>query len=482
MRSLSFRWWLPAVAAAFLAPAASGAEPATVTSDGLPGWVVPVLRLVSATHVEPTTGVVVSSDGLVLVPLEFAGAGEEIVVLDGGTDIVRNGRPARLERTFPELGLKVLAVEGLQRNPARLAAAPQTGSGTVTLAALPPAEEIVEGAPPLRLSAALTVLAENATPTIAPDAALPNVTGPLLDDCGNLAGLSLAGGVQSMAPSPATRYLWHAALLAVAAQLGLPATGSPCAVAASPEEPTAEAPVDLPVPREEREETPIEVPAEQPAEPEQSAEPEQRPPPADAEEPLLPVEELPPAEPPTGPAGPSRWWLAAVLLLLAGVYGLYRLRQRGAPQAGTGLEPPPGAAPTSAAGVAAGGGAENDPGALSADLAQDHRLVLRGHYADGRRLLIAASVSAWAVNLEIGRGSADLAIDSAAVSRRHARLNGIAGALTLTDLGSNNGTSINGVPCLEGEIMYLEPGDTVILGDVRFTVELEPAAGELRAE
>ena len=53
-----------------------------------------------------------------------------------------------------------------------------------------------------------------------------------------------------------------------------------------------------------------------------------------------------------------------------------------------------------------------------------------------------------------------------------AALNGTAGELTITDLGSNNGTTINGVPCLEGEIMYVEPGDTIILGDARFTFEL----------
>ena len=60
-----------------------------------------------------------------------------------------------------------------------------------------------------------------------------------------------------------------------------------------------------------------------------------------------------------------------------------------------------------------------------------------------------------------------------AVSRRHARLNGSSDSLTLTDLGSSNGTAINGVPCLEGEIMYLEAGDTVILGDARFNVAVE---------
>ena len=58
-------------------------------NGNLPTWVVPVLKLVSSTHVEPTTGVVLSKDGLVLVPDSFASPGDEIIVLDGGTDILR---------------------------------------------------------------------------------------------------------------------------------------------------------------------------------------------------------------------------------------------------------------------------------------------------------------------------------------------------------------------------------------------------------
>jgi hypothetical protein len=30
------------------------------------------------------------------------------------------------------------------------------------------------------------------------------------------------------------------------------------------------------------------------------------------------------------------------------------------------------------------------------------------------------------------------------------------------------------VPCLEGEIMFLEPGDVLVLGDARCTLELRP--------
>ena len=83
--------------------------------DSVPAWTVPVLRLVSATHVEPTTGVIISDTGLVLVPENFATSTDEIIVLDGGTDIIRNDRPAKIERQFKALGLQVLSVEGLKR-------------------------------------------------------------------------------------------------------------------------------------------------------------------------------------------------------------------------------------------------------------------------------------------------------------------------------------------------------------------------------
>ena len=78
----------------------------------------------------------------------------------------------------------------------------------------------------------------------------------------------------------------------------------------------------------------------------------------------------------------------------------------------------------------------------------------------------------------VGRGRADLRIESAAVSRQHARLNGSADRLTLTDLGSNNGTSVNGVPCLEDEVFYLSPDDIVIFGDARVRIRVLPADEE----
>jgi hypothetical protein len=179
---------------------------------------------------------------------------------------------------------------------------------------------------------------------------------------------------------------------------------------------------------------------------------------------------------PAEPARASWWWAAGALLLIGAGYGVRRLRQRG-------IRRPPAPPDTAVASTRpqdARAGAGEDPAAELAQPAEEYRLVLRGTYADGRDLEVSAGVSDKAINVEIGRGATDLVLDSAAVSRRHARLNGTARALTITDLGSSNGTSVNGVPCLEDEIMYVEPGDTVLLGDVRFTVLLEPAAGGQR--
>jgi len=92
--------------------------------------------------------------------------------------------------------------------------------------------------------------------------------------------------------------------------------------------------------------------------------------------------------------------------------------------------------------------------------------------ADGSIFELSCKVSSSAINLVIGRGSADISLDNATVSRRHASLNGIGEMLTISDLGSNNGTSINGVPCLEGETMFVSPEDTIILGNCRFNFEI----------
>lgn len=458
---------------------AFGQDRGQPNAAGLPPWVVPVLRLVSSTHVEPTTGVVLSESGLVLVPQAFGAEGDEIVVLDGGTDVVRNGRPARVERTFPELGLKVLAVEGMSRHGAPLSALKPADDGTVELAAFPPAERIEEGAPPLREKTRLSVAGPGAASVFALKDALPNVTGALLDACGNLLGFSIADGVQTMSPSPQTQYRSTAELGIVLDALGLASRGVPCAplaataTAAEPQAPPAEEPAPEGTPEiEPGVET--EAPGEETPPPQEPAVAEPTPldtlPPVEADQPAGPADIGHPAAQPEEDARGSFWgWLAAALLAFAAGGALHRVRTRSA------ARPGPAAL---AEGDAEDGQPAEPPELVGPDVASaDCRLSLRGQYADGRDLRVSIPVSGQAINLEIGRGRVDLVLESRAVSRRHARLGGTADALTLADLGSGNGSSINGVPCLEGEVMYVRPGDRIILGDVRFEVDLEATDG-----
>ncbi len=211
----------------------------TLAPGAMPSWAVPVLRLVSSTHVEPSTGIVISDTGLVLVPEDFVSMGDEIVVLDGGTDIIRNGRPARIEQKFFLEGLQVLYVEGLRRKGVTLAAGLPAEGSEVTLTAFPPAEQIAKGEPPLSVKAKIVFFEETGNPAVSGETRLPNVTGGLVDACGNLVGVSIADEVQTMEPSPATRYQWRKTLLEVFAQMQITPRESDCS--SRPGQPSEEA-------------------------------------------------------------------------------------------------------------------------------------------------------------------------------------------------------------------------------------------------
>jgi len=445
----------------------------------MPEWVVPVLRLVSSTHVEPTTGIVLSVDGLVLVPGNFAAHGDEIVILDGGTDIIRHGRPARVHMNFPGIGLALLQADGLHRHGAPLAPASPASGDSLRLRAFPPAEQIAEGALPLDVLTTISAIAESGAPLLAAEAPLPNVTGALLDRCGNLAGISLADGVQSLSPAPATQYRWANDLYAVFAELRLPVSGTACApdtaAVEAPPPTTAEVSAEsqeaersmTAETRTEKTEADQTQPGEFPAADETAAEP------APSLEVLPPFEQHEsathaPASSPPPETSPRLWpWLLAALLLLVSGVAVHWLRRRGQVR------------PSPVDSLESGGSDATATPAEGAAVAEAHagepacRLILRGAYANGQSFEAAMTVNARAINAEIGRGAVDLAIASPSVSRRHARLSGTREALTLTDLGSSNGSSVNGVPCLEGEVMYVETGAVIVLGDTRFTVVLE---------
>jgi hypothetical protein len=72
--------------------------------------------------------------------------------------------------------------------------------------------------------------------------------------------------------------------------------------------------------------------------------------------------------------------------------------------------------------------------------------------------------------LIVGRENGDLVIEDAQVSRLHAEFKLVDGELVLSDLGSSNGTDINGHRC--GDATALRNGDRVQIGETVLLVEL----------
>jgi len=86
-----------------------------------------------------------------------------------------------------------------------------------------------------------------------------------------------------------------------------------------------------------------------------------------------------------------------------------------------------------------------------------------------RRILLALDWSGARDELLVGRHpSCDVILESISVSRRHARLTFRDGGWVLQDLGSTNGTRLNGL--LVGRCR-LQPGDQLALGDQLLQVD-----------
>ena len=76
----------------------------------------------------------------------------------------------------------------------------------------------------------------------------------------------------------------------------------------------------------------------------------------------------------------------------------------------------------------------------------------------------------------IGRdsGQCDIVLLNTSVSRRHARLSvGQGNTLQIEDLGSTNGTSIDGTAIEPGQLHPLEPGSTLKLGEIELLVRCD---------
>ena len=76
-------------------------------------------------------------------------------------------------------------------------------------------------------------------------------------------------------------------------------------------------------------------------------------------------------------------------------------------------------------------------------------------------------------DLVVGRTAADVTIDDPLISRRHAIIRTAESGLQIEDLGSLNGTWVNGER-ITG-IRKLLPGDLIGLGDTSITIEADPA-------
>jgi hypothetical protein len=484
---------------AFLLVLPASAQQAKPLSES----VVLVLKLVSATHVKPTTGIVVSEDGLVLVPADFVSGGGEIVVLDGGTDITGHGRPATISTRASLNGLALLSVEGLKRPGFILSETALTAENSFHLEAFPPAEYIAKGAQPLWVPIEVEDNGSNLPVSVSKETPLPYVTGAIVDDCGYLAGLSLTTGTQSIEPGkiPVVFFRNELAHILESLQISLPGAscGSPLQGVEEPANADSENNVVIKTPQ-----TREPAPGTKQTEPVIDKLPEspvEKPPAVGHkgvfEGPARPTSVSKTERPPLWRSIPF-WLLPLVLIVLAvliwkGIH-FFRLTRHETPQTSRtratlkklsasdepetaqlqvgsdAISPKPRSAPLDEA-------SPPDMNALPDGC--NGVVVIDGLFDVDTRFKRYCAVNTEQFNIIIGRGEADISIEHPAISRVHARLESDAEIMTLSDLGSSNGTFINGTPCLPAEIMFIEPGDEIYLGEVRFSISVIRKESEL---
>lgn len=476
--------------------------------------VVLVLKLVSATHVKPTTGIVISDDGMVLVPADFISGQGEILVLDGGTDLLSHGRPAKIINQGVAGGLAILSVEGLDRPAIILSDSTPNTDSQLHLAAFPPAEFIAKGAEPLWQAVSILKHTKYGRVSVSPATALPNVTGAIIDACGYLAGLNLGVGTQSLQPgiNPMVMFAGELNIGLDSLQLELPrANCKPGAMlpveAKSPDQPNdqpndqlgedtqtdeqATAPDENQVIATQLVETPVEQVV------------------ADAKQ---GISNNPEAQSTVDHAAPASLWLsipfwipllgAIVLFVLIWKLRFYfKLHKSEIKQAThthnvnhnvnhnvSKTQPAsdePDTAPlqtdTDSGSAYPRSAPKNEQTAADFNTRPegcDGVLLIEGKLDADSDFKRFCFVNTQQINVVIGRGEADINIEHPAISRSHARIEADSENMTLSDLGSRNGTFINSVPCLPGEVMFVEPGDEVYLGDVYFKISVRTNEAE----
>jgi len=473
------------------------AQPAAPTSRSF----VLVLKLVSATHVKPTTGILLSDNGLVLVAADFVSKEAEIVVLDGGTDILSNGRPAKIVKQSISGGLALLSVEGLKRPGFILSENALNIESELHLAAFPPAEYIAKGAEPLWLPIKVLPDELNGWTTVSPETPLPYVTGPIVDACGYLAGLSLSSGAQSLEPGkiPVTIFNEELKHILDSIQLNLPraSCGKPVRqveAVLSRQDHSSVAITTAGVQEQALEASEIETrtPAHDRAEIQGLAGKQSL---SDSDQGAI-----------LKTSAPTSFWRSVPLWpVLVGITILTVLIWKGffffrpgkseikntfrSPEASR--DQPASDEPDTTQLQAASDATSGKPRSAPMTEAESPDLNALPQGCNGVVMLAGlldadthfkrfCAVNTEQINIVIGRGDADISIEHPVISRSHARLECDADFMTLSDLGSSNGTYIRDIPCLPGEVMFVETEDEIFLGDVRFHItvirkEAEPS-------
>lgn len=439
--------------------------------------VVLVLKLVSRDRVQPTTGIVVSNDGLVMVPSEFISTGAEIIVLDGGTDIIKNGRPASILDRPTSSGWALLRVKGLERPGISLSNNQLSEASELHLTAFPPAEYIANGLPPLWADVQIQAGSTKDSWSISAETPQPYVTGPILDECGYLAGLSLSSGVQSIEPGKMPDTVFADGLIKTLNALQLELPGENC----TSDSEKAAGPATV----AKTNKAPVNSQSPQPAGPDLVT--------PDVYSPTIQRKRLNPFQGaiprPSSTENRSLWsqvpfWLPLLGLVMLSVIGwkawfFFRLRRQMA-RAGENKQ-------TATAGLQAAATELQDgtshfrsaPGVdeIMPDLdllppGCDGVLVVQVFVGSATRFNRYCSIDTQQFDLIIGKTESDININLPGIGNRHARLLKHGEDMTLSDLSSGATTIINGLPCLPGEIMYLENDAEICLGDALLRISI----------
>jgi hypothetical protein len=416
----------------------------------MPDSVVLVVRAIDPDRVVPTTGVVIgrngSGDALVIVPADFAQDEGEVFVLDGGTEFPEDGLPARRIRMPEDNTLALLAVPDLSRPAIRVTFNPPETDHEVRLAAWPPADMMATGAMPFWVPVDVGGKTAGSPQTLVAGASVPNLTGPLIDLCEHWAGMVIANGEPGVEGGP-PQVLLNDALLALTEPMGINLRLEAC---------TQIAPIGG-------------IVAETVAMPNRGSG-------SLAERGGL-----------RAVLDGANLELGAVVFLLSavisGIAFWLIIKRRAAMQkrrkiqrtlqtetvtfSATGLPTRPTRVEQPPTFIAPNTRPTNGSGWLR----------IEGTHADGRPLRAVTPIHEGKFQAIIGRAGVQLAADGPGISRKHAVIMGEGGRLTLSDLGSRNGTFLNGVRCLKDEVFYLREGDTILLGAAEVTVRLSSPRG-----